>query len=266
MRLRLTALLLLLIISLIHAQNDVGTEGGNITVGNITVIKLTDYWAGIVGWLNGSLADTTTHVSTQDTPEPTVYTNEPNGSYAKYYNDTMIITRLDFKPDITEIYPPVASDFNQTGMFTNFSAFTGMNYSLTVEDPEDTLCGPCVFGMYDIYDTTFTAPYIILNVNTPMYILKFVNSTVEEPLFVGKIESLLGYNGSFFDFEYMVPAFEDYYFYIYHQEDCNITVWIDGVQTTTFPKTGLPYDVEVLVSDNPSSPSAKVPLRAVQRN
>jgi len=266
MRLRLTAFLLLLIISLIHAQNTLGTEGGNISITNITIIKLTDYWAGIVGWLNGTVTNINYPVSTQDTPQPIIYTNEPNGSYAKYYNDTMIITRLDFKPDITDIYAPVASDFNQTGMFSNFTAFMGMNYTLEIEDPEDTLCDPCVFTTYYIYDIPFTAPYITLNANTRMYILKFVNATVEEPLFVGTIESLLGYNGSFFDFEYMVPAFEDYYFYIYHQEECNITVWIDGVETTTFPKTGVPYDVEVLVTDNTSTPVTNATIRAVERN
>ena len=101
MRLRLTALLLLLLISFSYAQ--VTPEGGNLTEINITAEKLTDYWAGIVGWLNGSLADTTTDVSMQDTPQPTVYTNEPNGSYVKYYNDTMIITRLDFKPDVDDL-------------------------------------------------------------------------------------------------------------------------------------------------------------------
>jgi len=44
----------------------------------------------------------------------------------------------------------------------------------------------------------------------------------------------------------MVPRDEEYFFYVYPDE-CNITIWIDGVQTNAFPSTAVPYDVEIMV-------------------
>lgn len=254
-------------LSLAHAQSSLGTEGGNITSADASLNQSTLHWAGIVGWLNGTpVSDTSNPVSWQDAYNTTVFVNEPNGSYAEHYNISMVLTRLPFKPNLSEISSPAASDFNESGMFSSFSTFAGMNYSIVADSPLHTLCDPCTFGTCYLYGMPFSCPYITLGVNTPMGILKFDNGTHVEPLFVGVIDSLLGYNGSFFDFEYLVPAFDDYYFYLYSQPACNLTVWIDGVQTTTFPDTGVPYEVRVLVTDNQSHPLTGVQVRAAEGN
>ncbi|MFH1394220.1 MAG: hypothetical protein ABII71_00475 [Candidatus Micrarchaeota archaeon] len=241
-------------------------EGGNITQADLTGEPAL-HWGAIVGWLNGSMIDLTQPVSAQNVSNTTVFNNQPNGSYATYFNATMMVTRLDEKPATTQIFSPAISDFNDSGMFSPFSIFSGLNFTGTVDSPLNTFCDPaCSYMTCYLASTPILCPFITLNSNTRMGVLKFDNGTHIEAVFVTAIESLLGYNGSFFDFEYMVPAFETYNFYIYGAEDCNITVWIDGVQTTTFPKSGVPYGVEVLVADNSSTPVPNVRISANEIN
>jgi len=266
MRLFYAVATLILLVSTVYAQANTTSEGGNITTQNITLNISTIFWAGIVGWLNGTTVDISYPVSTQEVNESDIYTNEPNGSYARYLNATMIVTRLPFKPNFSDMLTPTAADFADGGMFENFTVFTGLNLSILVDGPRRTFCNPCNFATCYIYNNPISCPIIVLEANTTMAMLKFNNGTNDEPLFLGLIESLLGFNGTFFDFEYMVPTYEDYYFYIYKMEECNITVWVDDVQTTTFPKTAVPYKVEFLVSDNSSAPIANATVRVVERN
>ena len=244
MRLSLMAIMLLLLLSITFAQNDVGTEGGNITEVNMSAERLTDLWAGIVGWLNGTTVNITFPVSFQEVPNATIYLNEPNGSYATYLGSPMILTRLPFKPSNADIYTPVPSDFNETGIFSNFTVFSGLNYSLTFEDPQDTFCNPCTYTSCVVNGTAYMCPYIILRQNILMAILKFDNGTHTEPLFFATVQSLQGYNGTYFDFEYMVAAEEDYYFYLYKPNPPpNVT--IINPKPITYGSTTVPlvYDI-----------------------
>ena len=267
MRLFLAALTLVFLISMVFAQANGSTQGGNITAGNLSLNASTTVWAGIVGWLNGSLADTYSHVSTQPVNDSRIYVNEPNGSYVDYFNYSMVVTRLPFMPNVTEFTTPTAADFADGGMFENFTVFAPVNSSLLIDGPGRTFCNPtCSYTNYMFYGTPYSSAYIVLQQNTLMGVLKYSNGTHEEPLFVGSIENLIGYNGTFFDFEYMVPTFEDYYFYIYAEEECNITVWIDSVETTVFPSTGVPYAVQFRVTDNSSMPVDNATVRVVENN
>jgi|GEM_PF-701625 len=262
----LVLMLLLLGIVFSQAPGNSSIEGGNITNASLNVTPEL-HWAAIVGWLNGTFTDVDYPVSNQNASNSTVFHNDPNGSYAEYFNTSMMVTRIGEKPDLTDIHSPVASDFNESGMFSAFNVFNGTNFSTMLDSPMNTFCNPaCNFMVCNLYQTPFLCPYVTLNPNTRMGVLKFNNGTHEEAVFVGTIESLIGYNGSFFDFEYMVPVFEEYYFYIYKEQDCNITVWIDGVQTTTFPTTGVPYQVEALVTDNTSAPVPGVAITAAEEN
>ncbi|HID73121.1 TPA: hypothetical protein EYP38_04215, partial [Candidatus Micrarchaeota archaeon] len=242
------------------------TEGGNISEADLTADGI-PRWAAIVGRLNGTVVDPRLPVSWQNASNATVFPNDPNGSYAYFFNTTLMITRMGTKPELADISSPVASDFNESGMFSPFSVFASLNFSAAVDSPSRTFCDPaCNYMTCYLYRTPFLCPFITLNPATRMGVLKFDNGTHEEAVFVGSIVSLLGYNGTFFDFEHMVPAFEEYFFYLYKEEDCNITVWIDGVPTTTFPQSGVPYGVEVLVTDNFSLPIADVTISAAEAN
>ena len=267
MRPSLAMLALVLLVSTVYTVGNDTTEGGNITSLEINLTRPTEHWAGIVGWLNGSFANPHLSISYQPVNYSDIYTNEPNGSYSALYNVSMIVTRLPFKPNLTDIISPVAADFAQGGMFDNFTTFLGLNVSALMDGPLNTFCNPaCTFTTCYLYDVPFSCPYIVLRENTPMGVLKFSNGTSIEPLFVGLIDSKSGWNGTFFDFEYMVPVHEDYYFYIYGREACNITVWIDDVETTVFPKTGVPYKVEFLATDNQSDPIPGAQFRVVEVN
>ncbi|NYZ77383.1 hypothetical protein H0O02_03645 [Candidatus Micrarchaeota archaeon] len=265
----LPVLTLLLFIGMVSAQsNSSTTEGGNISTANLNLTAPTEHWAGIVGWLNGTaITNLLFPASTQNVSNSTIYTNMPNGSYVSYWNYSMIVTRLPFKPNFSDMSTPVTADFDEGGMFENFTTFLGLNTSALIDGPLNTFCNPaCTYTTCYIFNAPISCPYILLNNNTPMAVLKFSNGTNDEPLFVGVIDSLLGYNGSYFDFEYMVPTFEEYYFYIYAPEECNITVWIDDVQTVTFPRTGTPYKAEFLVRDEQLNPVANATVRVVENN
>lgn len=249
------------------AQGSVVAEGGNITIVILNASRGSWFWGGIVGVLNGSaIIDINQPVSQQNVSNTTIYYNEPNGSYATFFNTTIIATRLPFKPDIANIYSPNQSDFNESGMFHSFSAFSSMsNYSNYIESPLRTF-SPFVTTVCYIYQVPFICPYVVLKNNTIMGVLKFDNGTTQEPLFVNTIEHLQGYNGSYFDFEFLVPAFETYYIYIYGQKKCNITVWIDDVQTTAFPNTGVPYKVVAQVRDENQNIVENATVYAVEEN
>ncbi len=216
MRSFLTVVTLIFFISVVSAQANDTTEGGNITAAELNLTAPTTLWAGIVGWLNGSPIDYFSFVSTQPVNQSDIYTNEPNGSYVLLYNYSMIVTRLPFMPNVSTFTTPVAADFEDGGMFENFTVFAPVNSSLLIDGPDRTFCEPaCNYTTFDFYTLPYTAAYITLRQNTIMGVLKFSNGTHEEPLFVCSIDSLIGYDGTFFDFEYMVPTHEDYYFYIY---------------------------------------------------
>jgi len=255
---------LLLLAWAIHAQEY--TEGGNITHGNISGNTSSYFWDGIVGRLNESPANQDSFVSYQDAPgRGIIYNNSPNGSYNVSFNTTMILTRLPYKPNETYMYAPMQTDFNQTGMFSNFTVFSGIDYGAIAEDPYETFVGNWATTTCYIYSMPFVCPYITLAPNIAMAVLKYDNGTHIEPLFLGTIFNQTGYNGSAFHFEYMVPALEKYYFYLYSKKECNITVWVDGVQTTTLPNTGVPYGIEVLVRDG-VTPVGDLRVDAVEEN
>jgi len=266
MRPSVALIALVVLVSTVSAQANTTTEGGNISTANINMSLPTLFWAGIVGWPNNTPADPDFYISDQPVAGSDIYTNEPNGSYALFHNYSMILTRLTTKPNVSEMLTPNAADFGEGGMFDNFTAFLGLNTSALLDGPLNTFCNPCSFMTFTFYNITISAPFVILKNNTPMGVLKFSNGTHIEPLFVGIIDSKLGFNGTFFDFEYMVPVFEDYYFYVYKEEECNITVWIDDVETTIFPRTAVPYKVEFLVTDVHSVPLQNVTLRVVENN
>jgi hypothetical protein len=202
-------------------------------------------------------------ISLQNASGNDIFTNYPNGTY---YNVSMIVTRLPYKPNLTGMLTPNSSDFDNGGLFANFTIFVGQNFRAMLDSPFNTFCRPaCQFTNCTIGTLTLPCPYVILQGNTILGVLKYFNGTGEEPIFITTILNQPGYNGTYLDFQYMVPNHEFYYFYVY-PEDCNITVYIDGVQTTVFPKTGVPYDTRFLVTYLDGSPLSWAKVRVVEEN
>lgn len=260
----LPILLLLFLTSISSAAGNITTEGGNVTNVSVNMSGRTLFWAGIVGWMDPlDPSNPLFPISLQATPNNTIYTNYPNGTYR---NISLILTRLDSRPPLENLSTPSAADFDVGGMFSNFTVFSGINFTSMLDGPPNTFANPLAMMTCQIGTLSILCPYITLADNTSMAVLKYSNGTHEEPIFINLIELNLGYNGTYFDFEYMVPRAETYYFYVY-PEKCNITVWIDGVQTTAFPKTGVPYAVTFFVTyANTTSPIPGARVRVVEEN
>jgi len=259
----LPIVLFLFFIPLCSAAGNVTTEGGNVTEVTLNATGQTLFWAGIVGWMYApGHADPAYPISLQSVPNNTIYTNYPNGTY---YNISMVVTRLGEKPPLENISTPTQADFDTGGMFSNFTVFAPFNFTYMLDGPYNTFTNPWSTMLCQVGSLSLLCPYITLANDTRMAVLKYSNGTHEEPLFINVIESKLGFNGSYFDFEYMVPRIETYYFYVY-PEDCNITVYIDNVQTTVFPKTGVPYATRFLVTYLDGSPISNAKVRVVEEN
>lgn len=241
---KLHLLVMLLMLPMILAGSVV-TEGGNVTQVDLNVTEFpTSRWAGIVGWMNHS-ADPDPGLSIYyiSIPSSGIYTAWPEGNY---YDLPLIVTRLTEKPEPSYFQTPVASDFQEYGMFWNFTVFNDWNFSWITDSPNATLCNPCTYTSCEIQMLSLPCVYINLSQDFQMKLLKYNNGTSVEPIFICNISNRTGYNLTIFEFEYLVPSKEAYLFYIYPQE-CNITVYIDGVQTTVFPNTANVYDLRAIV-------------------
>jgi hypothetical protein len=212
---RAAALLLIIASLAAAAAGNITTEGGNITAANITSPEPASLWAAIVGTLNNTnITDYSVFISSQAVQNASVYYNEPNGTYATLENGTLILTRLGTKPDTANLTTPALADFMPGGMFSNFTMFASLNYSLTPENPHTTF-SPFPLAICVLDTAAIPCPYITTNPNKRMGLLKFDNGTTIEPVFVEMIRNDPGFNGSNFDFQFIVPANETYYFYTY---------------------------------------------------
>ena len=235
------------------------TEGGNISESNLSTNMSSSHWAAVVGWMNISVTPNATGpVGFVTATNATVYVTYTNGSFA---NQTAILTRLNERPAPGDFKSPVLADFDTGGMFSNFTTFAGLNFSTFVESPLFTFCSPCVYRTCNISGMEIPCPYIILNPNINLSVLKFNNGTWIEPVFVATLGPQVGYNTTVFDFQYMMPKNESYFFFVY--PECLIDTYIDGVNTQYFPNTGVPYDVRLVVRDKGSGaviPNAELHL------
>lgn len=225
------SLFALLILSCLHCTASIITEGGNITCINLTQPTPTLYWSGIAGWMNTSVSpDLSLPVLIHFSYNASIYTVYANGSVSNY---TLLSTLLSSKPDISSLSSPTASDFNSTGMFSNFSLFAGKDFTTFLDSPSNTFANPfatlpCIVG-----NASFSCAYVFLAQNSFLGVLKYSDATHSEPVFLSSIEPREGYNGSMFDFQFILPANETYFFYIYEEEEINATLY--SPISTTYP-------------------------------
>ncbi len=245
MRSAVPILFFLVLIQLLFAADSAVVDGGGIFAITTTEEEQTERWAGIVGWIN-----TSSQLLNPDIPVGRVNTTDVNIT-SLYLNrtfmgNTVIFTRLDYRPARSQLSSPIPSDFNESGMFSNFSVFTGLNFSETIDSPSNTFCNPCVYTTCRLGGSTFSCPYITLKNNTPMGVLKFNNGTHIEPVLVGTIEPRVGYNGTIFDFEYIVPLNETYYAFVYDAVPPNVTI----ISPTATSYTTSDVRLEFNIADN----------------
>lgn len=235
--------LLLLFSALAYSAGNDTTEGGNITRASTNGTEPSHLWGAIIGNLNGTtITDYSLFISVQDVTNTSIFTNSPNGSYADLINATLIVTRLPDKPNESYLSTPTLADFQPGGIFENFTAFAGLDYNSTPENPSDTFY-PFPLAMCHLSTVSLPCPYITTNPVKCMALLKFDNGTHVEPVFVELILAEPGYNGSSFQFQFLVPKNETYYFYVYMNQPPNVTIFTPLPQVYTTGNLVLTYNI-----------------------
>lgn len=143
-----------------------------------------------------------------------------------------------------------AADFLPDGLFSqaNFPIFYP-NYLSLADNPDAT------FADWDtifLLGQNFTSKKVILANNIEMHVLKYEESPgVYSPLFLVKLEPATCFTGINCLSEFMLPVSNKDYntFILSDLPQYTYRVWIDGVETTYFPQTGLPHELTFEVSD-----------------
>ncbi|GEM_PF-3292642 len=152
--------------------------------------------------------------------------------------------------NVLQIENITAADLEENGLFnaTNFPVFHPSYYSWS-DNPKNTFC--CKNTTIIIYGKPFLAYVVRLEKDIKYYLLKYrINSTFAVPLFVVNISTYTCYNSSTCNFEMMLPAGKTYNIYLLPLEPAyEITTYIDGVKTTSIPKTARAYNLTVFVKD-----------------
>ena len=115
------------------------------------------------------------------------------------------------------------------------------------DNPYKTFC--CNYSTISVGGQNFSALNVKLSGVNSYYLLKYNNSGVSTPLFLSQIKDTTCFNSSSCVSEMMLPINTNQYnfFAISKVPPYNYTVFIDGVETNTFPQTALPYNLTVEV-------------------
>jgi len=142
------------------------------------------------------------------------------------------------------------SDLDAGGMFdsTHYPQFYP-DYASINDNPNKTFC--CNTSVIPIGGRNYTAFHVKLATNADYYLLKYKDGSTTEPLFLVEIKDQVCYNSTACVGEFLLPkSTSAYNFYVLSKYPLyNFTVYIDGVQTETFPQTGLPYNLTAYVVD-----------------
>lgn len=153
--------------------------------------------------------------------------------------------------DIDNVYNVSPGDLNEDELFASedFPQFYADNYYSYSDNPQETFC--CATTDVLLGGTNYSA-YIVTIANAiPYYVLKYNDNGNLTPLFLVPFEDALCYNETSCVAEFMLPLSpNDYHFYALSEyQPYEYDVFIDGIETTIFSQTGLPYNLTVVVRD-----------------
>jgi hypothetical protein len=224
-----------------HADGNITNEGGNVTYVDVSQPVQTTYWSGLVGWMDNSTSPDFNYPVLIHSPQnSSILTAYPNGSVSNY---TLLLARLPYKPNVSALSSPTAWDFNSSGMFSNFSLFAGQDFGNFLDSPIYTFASPLAGLPCRVGDSSFTCAHVLLEQESFLGVLKYSNSTHSEPVFISYIDPRQGYNGSSFDFQFMLPANETYYLYVYPEQELNVTLFSPDSTTYFEPSITLNYSI-----------------------
>ena len=241
-----------IVISIAYAQN-ISVKAGYITKANLYSEISTWRWGGIIGYVTpGTLPESPDpflqHSITAGVIDM-INVSASNLKDGKHYfaalpYDTALTINVSKMRNITE------NDLEEFGIFnaTNFPIFHP-NYYQNSDNPKTTFC--CYNETILISGKPFTAFRIVLKNNVRYYLLKYqFNDSYALPLFLVNISDYTCYDSSTCQFEFMLPADKTYQLYVLSKEPAyDIKVFVDGVETTDIPNTGLPYNITTVVYD-----------------
>lgn len=232
------------------AADTLSVNAGNVYYAELTGVQNTLYWAGLKIQSNGnSLSESNTPIATMTLNTPIIAdvgfpgTNFKDGLH--YYAATFA---SQFKTkDVLNISP---SDLYPNQLFpqSTFPLFYP-NYSLHKDNPNETFC--CQAAQVTIAGKNYTAFKNQIANGIDYYLLKYNNSGVMQPLFLVNIADSTCYNATSCVGEFMLPVTTTpYNFYAVSKLPAyTYVVYIDGVKTSTFSQTALPYNLTVEVHD-----------------
>lgn len=164
-----------------------------------------------------------------------------------YWYAAMLLQESFTTSNIENITP---EDLEANSLFnsTDFSTFYPQ-YENRTDNPNATFC--CTNESVLVAGRNFTAYRITLNDSVPYYLLKYNSSGIVTPLFLAEVSDQSCYNGTSCSGLFMLPiTTEAYSFYVLPEKTSyNITTWIDGVLSTNFNHTALPYNLTIEVRD-----------------
>jgi len=153
--------------------------------------------------------------------------------------------------DLDNVHNVSASDLEENQLFNSveFPQFYEGSYYSYSDNPQTTFC--CDTATISLAGKNFTAFAVNLTQNIPFYVLKYTDSDGPTPLFLVPFQNALCYNNTACVSEFMLPLSPtDYQFYAFPQYQAyEYEVYIDGLLSTTFPQTALPYNLTVIVKD-----------------
>ncbi|MBN1646186.1 hypothetical protein JW868_04065 [Candidatus Woesearchaeota archaeon] len=123
------------------------------------------------------------------------------------------------------------------------------NYDTYNDNPYETWC--CNQTNISIGGVNYTAYVITLEEDVQYYLLKHNSSDNITPIFLSEFDDATCYNSTACVAQFMLPVSDSIYnFYVLNKYPTyTLDVWIDGVSTTAFAQTALPYNLTVRATE-----------------
>jgi hypothetical protein len=226
-------------------------EGGNIVNAMLEVNLVSDKWAGISGDVDDRINDTPESFRSEFIDDATGETEELDFRGRlddRHYFAALPFDDSDFEPE--RLGNLSLSDLEAGGLFDkeDFPTFypDESTYDEVHDSPEETFEST---ERITVFDDPYRSLKTTLHEGVPYYLLSYEVNGEEQPLFLSSIQNYSScYDGGSCNHQFMLPEINgsSYHFYMLPEIDpVNVTVFIDGEKTRTFPYPARPYNLTV---------------------
>ena len=250
-RVLLVLLLLTFFSFLVYTETSVVTIAGNITHLNIYGVTNTTRWGGFTGTITGtSVARSSAAFDGIGCTAVNVYDiSVPGGNLdeSDYY---LVLMQYNTSFDVGYLTSLDGSELSDTGIFnsSNYPIFHPSYYSHS-DNANRTFC--CDNVSLEIGGSFFNAYEIRIQDNVSFSVLKYrTGANSYTPAFVAELGDFTCYDGGACDFQLLLPVHTTKTYAMYYISKAvlyNMTVFVDGTESTTISQTALPYNISVSV-------------------